>query len=1326
MRTMRTMRPQIDHTPTQHTQSHANELQSLRRKSFFGESDSRYKRFRYDNQLLYEGTFETMGLAQAATGATEGHARFGFTTRSKRKADVMPGTTVEEVVEALAAAAGIEERLIKVISYDGPSQQPGARGTRIAPLKIEVEIPTTEIPSRKEGCSKLPCGRLAVTPNRTTKHRPQPTKTEPHPTQRGEQARTQDKERGVGVAEHSQNHTVTETEHPTPNLTLNTRTTVVRPQEFGVTAQGGANEEERRQFAGTKVPKIRIGGADHDLIILLPRRGHPRTANTSRGGGETRVATHRHETHATQHTTQGQRPSQRRGERIRTHLERRGIRNARARPEGRSQVSELRRDEHAGREQVRGPGSARRSDGSGRSRARRPRTVSTPSKETRGMPRPQGKARSHKGGRAGSNRKDPVYNRKCKIKTCAHAAPRQKPHNGHEGRGQEESEYGKSDKRRYKTIEKRYKNTIRRMVNVTRLVLQSKEMTQSQSKWSQKQGQKGGVREKENPKRHKGIGNKQKRNGNRRQAKTKQGGEGVQRQWTRKWNLTHREYAGEHSLEGDGPTPLRRKERVRINGRKYMAARAAREESESDSGTESDEEYEKMPKQVMDETKEQIDNKMYKQDFTETVTEHLTKYKLKKGTEGRAEDEEDADWTGDTFIGRKPRGIGLRVESRNASQKLLEEGMMDRYINEMEENEVDILTIQEPARALAADNCARLRNIGKGRDCSVKTVTKGARPGEGTVIIIRGAWQKVWESTVSIRGPKFSEARATRTVFRAAGRRAEGTPQEIVAIYTMYGYANKQMTEAQESMQEAVKRDMEAFREKNMLASVLLGGDLNGTLSTYWDTDRGDREEKESQEEGSDEEEGQGEEKDAARIKFITRELRMTDSFRECHPTKKRVTRVPPEHKTQMGCLTEEEATKERKRESKEADLSGGKTVTARTLDYWFVTSEIASHPLMRAGIHKHPSTPGDHKPVYMDVPIDCTHLVEGVQAIWNPHKGPKQLEFKEDPTDEDKENFNKRMKEMMARRQEGEIEPRGEGLMEALKEAAKGTIAKEVQMNYPKRASTTQYREGWGHKLDAWTSRLRGISRMIGSRQPHEKKKKALDKAKWSHRDIPIGIEIDMMENLREQWRTEGAGKVRERIRKQIEVIRKQEKKEADKTRRGRIAKATKAREERFRDKTGKGKGRVIASIFRIVRERHDLKWVRDSMGNLASSPQDVQKVVGAFFEDWMKSRISVEERWGTYSNMKELNTEHMGEQRFKDFVEECYGTQKRKNLSKAKMEGWFDEITTEITMEQLKKAIKEAPNDSAAGPSQIGNRGSRCSTTKCWKRSEGYSTNA
>ena len=88
---------------------------------------------------------------------------------------------------------------------------------------------------------------------------------------------------------------------------------------------------------------------------------------------------------------------------------------------------------------------------------------------------------------------------------------------------------------------------------------------------------------------------------------------------------------------------LRRKERVRINGRKYMAAKAAREESGSDSGTESDEELEKMPKQVMDETKEQVDNKMYRQDFMETVTEHLSKHKQISGTEGRAEEEEDTD-----------------------------------------------------------------------------------------------------------------------------------------------------------------------------------------------------------------------------------------------------------------------------------------------------------------------------------------------------------------------------------------------------------------------------------------------------------------------------------------------------------------------------------------------------------------------------------------------------------------------------------------------------------------------------------------------------------
>jgi len=60
------------------------------------------------------------------------------------------------------------------------------------------------------------------------------------------------------------------------------------------------------------------------------------------------------------------------------------------------------------------------------------------------------------------------------------------------------------------------------------------------------------------------------------------------------------------------------------------------------------------------------------------------------------------------------------------------------------------------------------------------------------------------------------------------------------------------------------------------------------------------------------------------------------------------------------------------------------------------------------------------------------------------------------------------------------DLEKNGKLLLEQLYKAAKGTVAEEVTLKYPKRARTTIHREGWGEKLDAWSKRINGACRQI------------------------------------------------------------------------------------------------------------------------------------------------------------------------------------------------------------------------------------------------------
>ena len=83
--------------------------------------------------------------------------------------------------------------------------------------------------------------------------------------------------------------------------------------------------------------------------------------------------------------------------------------------------------------------------------------------------------------------------------------------------------------------------------------------------------------------------------------------------------------------------------------------------------------------------------------------------------------------------------------------------------------------------------------------------------------------------------------------------------------------------------------------------------------------------------------------------------------------------------------------------------------------------------------------------------------------------------------------------------------------------------------------------------------------------------------------------------------------------------------------------------RSDSFDQGDGKGKGKVLRSIFRASREYEELTWARREDGTLATAHEDVERTVRSFFEKWFKSRVSVEDRWGTRANFDKLDTSQM-----------------------------------------------------------------------------------
>ena len=121
-----------------------------------------------------------------------------------------------------------------------------------------------------------------------------------------------------------------------------------------------------------------------------------------------------------------------------------------------------------------------------------------------------------------------------------------------------------------------------------------------------------------------------------------------------------------------------------------------------------------------------------------------------------------------------------------------------------------------------------------------------------------------------------------------------------------------------------------------------------------------------------------------------------------------------------------------------------------------------------------------------------------------------------------------------------------------------------------------------------------------------------------------------------------------------------------------------------------------MIASIFRKSKEYHQLSWVRKEDDTLASKPEEVGKVVSDFFHKWFKSRVSVEERWGSWENMMNLNTDQVKDE-FKSMVDECYLEPMQDMKERAEATGMWDHFLDTITEEELIAAIKKVKPEKA-----------------------------
>lgn len=505
---------------------------------------------------------------------------------------------------------------------------------------------------------------------------------------------------------------------------------------------------------------------------------------------------------------------------------------------------------------------------------------------------------------------------------------------------------------------------------------------------------------------------------------------------------------------------------------------------------------------------------------------------------------------------------GCRIATVNAANScpVVRDGkkVIENLIDKVREELIDIMIIHEPG-TINPKEAAAMRAAARYREVEAVIRVDGAKKSEGVIVLLGPAWRmvKTYDRAWEVKGKGNSKARLLQLGFESAAkgeverreqaRESGAAPvKDKLALFAVYGYSGQAESKASKSLWRTAERKITRLRNapQHRLDTIVVAGDFNMCISTALDTDRGC-------------ENPEQREPEAGMLKDTLGDLGVIDAFRHIHPKAQAVTRIP-----------------------------GGKkalTDAARRLDYICTNKQITEHPCTRIGIRKEPYDRTDHLPVIMDIPTNCADLASDVHPIWDIHE-VKKLQLR-DPaaiTDEDiaefSEAWTRTYKEKGA--QNPSFEEKGKAITEAMYSAAVGTIAEEITQKYPKRAKTTEHREGWGEKLDAWEKRIRGACNEIKNvkrTRNMDTLNKALEKVKWLWDDIPEGIIIDKLQDLTKEWRT-NPEEVKTRLIQQLEEIKKHQKNSEAAEKRERISKAVKKRNEEFNCESdnGKGKGTV------------------------------------------------------------------------------------------------------------------------------------------------------
>ena len=662
-----------------------------------------------------------------------------------------------------------------------------------------------------------------------------------------------------------------------------------------------------------------------------------------------------------------------------------------------------------------------------------------------------------------------------------------------------------------------------------------------------------------------------------------------------------------------------------------------------------------------------------------------------------AEDERDiVEGTHEYFghdMSEKPATTGLRLVTYNARggciRKLDKKGdgdqagdgrewsdsKLDIVMRYMRTMQADIMVLQDPGEVERTRGMIRATAE---KHELVAEVFHGGEKAENVVVLMTRRYGAILTRAAPDPSLGTHSTRKISLEFTAGHRqeREPGQPKrplQRMLIQAVYGYNNPaQCKELSNALWDAVVGEKQAYlqRKENSWAAAVVVGDLNAAKSSALDTDR----------------EGQDRPEKEAGILHALQGAGMHDIFREHHNTERAWSRVPPQALQHQGHA-------------------------ARRIDHMCATAEIAQHPAVRIGIHRGGPMEGDsdHMPVLCDMPIDCTGMAEEVCPIWSPTVVYK-LVVDEKPTAAQAEAFNKDLQRRVSEMPEDlPTAGRYQWWTEAIQQAVVSTMGRWVKKRYPKQASKLTHYRTCDYHLRAWKTRLKGLLRAIEEKD-RVKIRKAARRAAW-RRDTIQDTTEDTMEDL--DINLMAMDHIERRAKSQLDVLKQYLSQKEVRARAEAISEAAKKRKGWFEDPTGKGRGSLIKQIFKTSRVSNDLTWARKQDGTLASSPEDVAQLVRSYFEEWMASRVSVQTRWGSWENLRELDTSQIDDTKrevapgihisLRDMVQECYINPSQETRRLAGEQDWWGQALKPIPLSETQEALDDTTAGTAAGPSQV-----------------------